>query len=486
MSQSTGEQLKQARLKSGLTIEQASKATHIRSNYLEALENNQRDALPSPVQARGFLRMYAELLHLSVSAILAAWDGKVLSEPPAAPLLPHPEEVPPKPVDGKLVEPISSPLPQAYENTSALNPPVGQSQEIFQEIGVLLRKQRESLGLSLVEVERYTRLRQHYIQAMEEGRIDHLPSPVQGRGMLSNYAAFLNLDEDKILLRFAEGLMARRVEKIPVPDPQTVFSNKKRPVRQAPFWRRFLTPDLLFGIVVAAIILFFSLWTAARINNLRTSQKQPTPPGVVEVLLTPLANTTTTGTPGTPTPKASTAAATAAEANNQTTVTPVPSGQALIGETATLLPGTAQAALQSTGAAIPNGITATIAPINKDPLQIYIIAHQRAWLRIIADDKIKFLGRTVPGNAYAFSAIKRLELLTGDASAIQVFYNQKDMGTLGTEAQVVGLVFVPAGIFTPTAAFTPTPTATKLATPTLLPTLTPLASPTITPYIPTK
>jgi hypothetical protein len=131
-------------------------------------------------------------------------------------------------------------------------------------------------------------------------------------------------------------------------------------------------------------------------------------------------------------------------------------------------------------------VTATIPPINKDPLQIYIVAKQRAWLRIIADDKIKFLGRTVPGNAYAFSATKRLELLTGDASAIQVFYNQKDLGTLGSEAQVVGLVFVPQGILTPTAAFTPTSLPTKPATPTALPTQTPLASPTITPYIPTK
>src|SRR5512146_1674851 len=82
MAQSIGEQLKQARSKRGLTLEQASQATHIRKHYLEALENDQRDALPSPVQGRGFLRLYAGMLDLPVQQLLAAWDGKIPEEPP--------------------------------------------------------------------------------------------------------------------------------------------------------------------------------------------------------------------------------------------------------------------------------------------------------------------------------------------------------------------------------------------------------------------
>ena len=33
-----------------------------------------------------------------------------------------------------------------------------------------------------------------------------LPSPVQGRGMLKNYADFLGLESDTLLLTFADGL----------------------------------------------------------------------------------------------------------------------------------------------------------------------------------------------------------------------------------------------------------------------------------------
>ncbi len=486
MTQTIGEQLKQARLARSLTIEQASQATHIRSHFLEALENDQRDALPSTVQGRGFLRLYAGLLDLPVKPLLDAWDGKTPIETvsPSASKEIGPQEIP---LEAETLEtdeqelrsqgvPADDPIPVTVL-PSLFQESVSDSSSaaIFREIGQTLRKQREALGLSSAEVERYTRLRQHYVQALEEGRIEGLPSTVQGRGMLSNYASFLNLDEEMILLRFAEGLQIRRVERLPKPEPQSLFTNKKRPARQAPIWRRFLTPDLIFGVGVAAIILFFALWTAARINSLRVTKTQPTPPGISEILLTP--STSQTPASGITTPPAS-AALVGETSGEETGENPSPS----VSTTETGQPSSTDQPSGGVSEA-PTG-SATILPINKDPLQVYIIAQQRAWLRIIADDQVKFLGRTVPGNAYAFSGAKRIDLLTGNAAGLQVFFNQNDLGTLGISGQVVGLVFSPTGIMTPTAAFTPTSLPTKPATATPLPTLTPQATPTITPYVP--
>jgi hypothetical protein len=122
--------------------------------------------------------------------------------------------------------------------------------------------------------------------------------------------------------------------------------------------------------------------------------------------------------------------------------------------------------------------------MNDDPLQVYIVAHQRAWMRVVADDKLKFLGRTIPGNAYAFSGTRRIELQTGNAAALQVYYNTDPLEALGAMGQAVGLVFSQAGIATPTPAFTATSTATLLATITPLPSATPQATFTITPYVP--
>jgi cytoskeleton protein RodZ len=474
MTGSIGEQLKQARIEQGLSLDQAAQVTHIRKHYLEALENDERSALPSNVQGRGFLRLYAGLLTLPIEPLLAAWDGKPPLIEPATQV--HPltaaqstsrsvsaADSGDPPVEKGIEEGILEPVPSQTDDGSSVG--------IFREIGVKLRAQREGLGLSLAEVERYTRLRQHYIIAMEEGQMENMPSPVQGRGMLSNYAAFLNLNEEKILLRFAEGLQIRRIERIPK-IPPGVFGNKKKIAKQAPVWKRFLTPDLIFGVGLAAIILFFILWTAARIDTFRNTKAKPTTPAISEILLTP-ASARTIGTVSTSPTQLK---LTTLESTNQAPVsglTPAPP-----------LPTAALPLAQiPTGVNLP-GITATIPPMNDDPLQIYIVAKQRAWLRVIADDKVKFLGRVVPGNAYAFSGAKRLELLTGNAAGLQIFYNQSDLGTLGDMGQVVGLVFVPEGMLTPTPAFPATGTPTQIATITALPTATPKATATVTPFVP--
>jgi len=70
MTQTIGQKLKQAREAQKLTLEKASEATRIRAPYLQALETDDLSAMPSPVQARGFLRNYAEHLGLNIEQLL--------------------------------------------------------------------------------------------------------------------------------------------------------------------------------------------------------------------------------------------------------------------------------------------------------------------------------------------------------------------------------------------------------------------------------
>ena len=64
------------------------------------------------------------------------------------------------------------------------------------DVGGRLREAREKLGLTLEEVERTTRIRVHHLEAIERGELDSLPSPVQARGFLRNYAEFLGLEQN--------------------------------------------------------------------------------------------------------------------------------------------------------------------------------------------------------------------------------------------------------------------------------------------------
>ena len=62
--------LRSARVQKGLTIDQVAQDTRISSRFLEALENEAFEELPAPVYVRGFLRSYANYLHIDAQPLL--------------------------------------------------------------------------------------------------------------------------------------------------------------------------------------------------------------------------------------------------------------------------------------------------------------------------------------------------------------------------------------------------------------------------------
>ena len=57
-----GASLKQARLARGLSLADVSASLRLRGAYLDAIENDRREALPGPVYANGYVRSYAAFL----------------------------------------------------------------------------------------------------------------------------------------------------------------------------------------------------------------------------------------------------------------------------------------------------------------------------------------------------------------------------------------------------------------------------------------
>ena len=77
MAATVGEILRTIRKERGLSLEQASIVTRVRHEYLAALENNEEYLLPSAVQGRGYLRLYADYLGLPVQPLLDAWPNGI-------------------------------------------------------------------------------------------------------------------------------------------------------------------------------------------------------------------------------------------------------------------------------------------------------------------------------------------------------------------------------------------------------------------------
>ena len=68
-----------------------------------------------------------------------------------------------------------------------------------QTIGQKLRAEREAQKLTLEKVFEVTRIRVPYLQALEEDNLSRVPSPVQARGYLRNYAEYLGLNFEQLL-----------------------------------------------------------------------------------------------------------------------------------------------------------------------------------------------------------------------------------------------------------------------------------------------
>jgi cytoskeletal protein RodZ len=85
---SVAEQLRQAREKQSMTIEQLAEATKIKSDHLRALESGRYEIFSAPVYIRGFARSCANVLRLNSAALLSDLDEelaqtKKFREPPS-------------------------------------------------------------------------------------------------------------------------------------------------------------------------------------------------------------------------------------------------------------------------------------------------------------------------------------------------------------------------------------------------------------------
>ncbi|MFP5238758.1 MAG: helix-turn-helix domain-containing protein, partial [Acidobacteriota bacterium] len=68
----------------------------------------------------------------------------------------------------------------------------------LEEMGALLRQERERLGISLEQAATEIKISKKYLVALEEGRTKELPHPVYAKGFVKNYAKLVGLDPEEM------------------------------------------------------------------------------------------------------------------------------------------------------------------------------------------------------------------------------------------------------------------------------------------------
>jgi cytoskeletal protein RodZ len=300
----------------------------------------------------------------------------------------------------------------------------------MEEIGRLLLEAREQLGLSLDEVERATRIRVYHLEALERGEMEALPSPVQARGFLHNYAEFLGLDAGAITLQYAEALQSRRSRILPetsYKEPRTGPS--VRILSRRPRW---LSSDLFIATTIILAILAVLIWGGSRVITM-LRQRTETPQAALGPLI-PTTTPTLTETPLQSSPGTESSIEPVIEE------TPIPTQPLFLGLA--------------------------------DKVNLTVVVELSAWLKVMVDDEEAFQGRVESGDVLEFQGDQVIELITGNGAAIHVFYNGQDHGILGDVGQVIIRLWTLEGALTPTATITRTPSVTPRISETPSPTTT--------------
>ncbi|MEE9514350.1 MAG: RodZ domain-containing protein [Anaerolineales bacterium] len=296
----------------------------------------------------------------------------------------------------------------------------------MEEIGRTLRETRERLGLTLDEAERTIRIRASRLETLERGEFDSLPSQVQARGFLHNYAEFLGLDPEELLRRYDESRQPKRRRSLVVrgSNQTAVKKNAARRIRM-PSW---FSPDILVVAIIVLGVIVVLIWGGRKLYATIGSGED--------------------------------AAAVASSAD------------AISLPTATNTPSPAVSALADRTQLTTEEPTATSTLILNvlDQVNLQVIAERESWVQVLVDGEETFKGRMGAGERYDYLGEERVEVFTGNGGGIRVIFNGQDQGLMGDVGQVVTRVWTPRGGQTPTPTQTLTPTASPEITETVTPT----------------
>jgi len=275
----------------------------------------------------------------------------------------------------------------------------------MEDIGKTLHEARARLGLTLEQAERSTRIRAYYLEALERGDLDLLPSPVQARGFLQNYATYLGLDSQAILQRYSEVLNSQRTG----PFRRTRLSEAPTRPTVRVRTRRF-SADLIVAAIASVAVLAVLIGGFGRLAASLRERNQ------------------------------------AASAFLIPTFTPEP-------EEATA-PGPPAAAV---GAAETPTPPVSIEPGLSGVVDLRLLIEKRGFVIVEVDGQEVYRGRPTPGELLEFQGDELVKVTSGNGGGLRAFYRGEDQGLLGELDEVVIRFWTLSGAVTPTPSPTPTP-----------------------------
>lgn len=296
------------------------------------------------------------------------------------------------------------------------------------EIGQILREARENKGLSLGDVQAKIRINTRYLEALEAGDYDALPTPVHVRGFLRNYARHLGLDPQPLLDRYNSN-QANRVgaagsngaispdNPLPSREDQPFFD----PVNMEVEGRGTLSGGgggLRGGGILQIVIIVALLVALGLVANrfvpliLGNGQNENAVAEVSAAVRDVIADVTNSTPTPEPTPNIPTSSDSGAVMGA--------SGEAII----------------STERNNPNAaptVTPTRPPLpaTLDEIRLKLDILERTWLEVTIDGEVVYSGIAKANDAFEWTAQNDAKLVTGNAIGVFATINDVELGRMG-------------------------------------------------------
>ena len=281
----------------------------------------------------------------------------------------------------------------------------------MESFGARLKREREQRKITLDEIALSTKIGTRFLTALEEEQFDQLPGGIFNKGFVKAYARYLGIDEDQAVADYVAASRTTLPEPSPEESPELAVMASRVPETQAS-----PEPGLPWGLfAIALLIVAFGLAIWGFYSRDKSARPDPVIPATVDA-------------------KGSTPA-------------PENIGQAVPAKTAPESGGASAISPTQPGAheTPPPASSSPDAASNPGAFLVQIKAREDSWVAITADGREIMQDTLAASEQKSIGAREEIVIRTGNAGALDISFNGKELPSQGAYNQVKTLTFDPNG-----------------------------------------
>lgn len=291
--------------------------------------------------------------------------------------------------------------------------------------GEHLRREREMRGISLDEIVSTTKIGRRLLLALEEEQFELLPGGIFNKSYVRAYAKCIGMDEDEAVAEYLQAAHETPPDtRVIAQQHASIHSN--RPIQRSGFP---VMPVLILMVVVAGGIGGWKVYQDRQVER----QKR-------EAVLTPSDThpaSSTSSLPGNNNGQ-SAGKVTAASQSSQ----PSPANTVQAATPSKLAPSSAATAPVPP----PASASTTASSPAEGPFEVTVRPKDAAWVSIKSDGQYVVRGIIRPPDVKTIHATNQVVFFTGNAGALEVAFNGKNVALAGGRNEEQVLVFDSRGV----------------------------------------